>query len=268
MHFDLIVSQGRVGDKTAQTIAGAAHTAKALEQQFGAKGISVGKFSEPKNDTWKESLPEAKNTLNEISTAFSERLPAKHPIVFTSNTCSASLATLPLVAKHHPDAFVLWFDAHGDFNTPDTTDTGYLGGMVLAAACGLWDSGQGAGLNPEKLILVGAHDIDPLERELLQKAGVKIIPPREVTAQAVLDLVGDAQLWIHVDWDVLEPGFIPADYQVTGGLVLSQIYDVFSAIPAKQLLGLELAEFKAPDCQDAVNAALANILETVSPLLK
>jgi arginase/N-omega-hydroxy-L-arginine amidinohydrolase len=80
--------------------------------------------------------------------------------VMVANTGSASLASLPVVARTFADAVVLWIDAHGDFNTPATTDTGYLGGMVLAAACGLWDSGHGAGLRPEQTIIVGARDID------------------------------------------------------------------------------------------------------------
>lgn len=49
---------------------------------------------------------------------------------------------------------VLWIDAHVEFNTPDTTDSGYLGGMVLAAVCGLWGSGHSAGRDPSiELIL-------------------------------------------------------------------------------------------------------------------
>jgi arginase family enzyme len=43
--------------------------------------------------------------------------------------------------RYRPDAKIVWFDAHGDFNTPETTPTGYLGGMVLSALCGLWESG-------------------------------------------------------------------------------------------------------------------------------
>jgi arginase len=48
-------------------------------------------------------------------------------------------------------------DAHADYNTPASTPTGYLGGMVIAALCGLWDSGYGAGLAPDRTILVGAR---------------------------------------------------------------------------------------------------------------
>ena len=55
----------------------------------------------------------------------------------------SALTTLPTALRHRPEAKVLWLDAHGDFNTPDTTPSGYLGGMALAGACGQWDAGLG-----------------------------------------------------------------------------------------------------------------------------
>ena len=50
--------------------------------------------------------------------------------VLLAPECSIALTTLPAVAGHRPDAKVLWLDAHGDFNTPQTTASGYLGGMA------------------------------------------------------------------------------------------------------------------------------------------
>ena len=50
--------------------------------------------------------------------------------------------------RHVPDVRVLWLDAHGDFNTPETTPSGFLGGMCLAAACGRWDAGFGRRSSP------------------------------------------------------------------------------------------------------------------------
>lgn len=186
--------------------------------------------------------------------------------MMVANTCSASLASLPVVARERPDAVVLWIDAHGDFNTPATTDSGYLGGMVLAAACGLWDSGHGAGLRPEQVILIGAHDIDAAEGDLLRQAGVRSISPAEATPEAVLAAIGSGPVWIHLDWDVLDPGYVPAAYKVPGGLLPGQVKAIFAALPAAQIAGLELAEFEA--CDDAAeNArAVSVILDTVGPV--
>ena len=140
--------------------------------------------------------------------------------------------------------------------------------MVLAAACGLWDSGHGAGLNPEQVILVGARDIDPDERALLRKAGVRILPPEEATPETVRDAVGDAPFWIHVDWDVMEPGHIPADYSVPHGFLPKTLREIFEALPPGRLVGLELAEFHAPLAEEDSNAMLDQILKIVAPLLE
>lgn len=264
--MDLVVSQGRIGDRAAGMIEGAARTARALEQRYGATARYVGRPSGPVDDDWSVSLPAAKETLTGLAQAVSESIAAKRRTVMTANTCSASLATLPVVAREIPDCVVLWLDAHGDFNTPETTESGYLGGMALSGPCGLWDSGYGAGLDPRRAILVGARDIDPAERVLLDEAGVRVIPPAEATAQRVAQEVGGAPVWVHIDWDVLEPGYVPLDYKVPGGLVPSQIRAILGSVPAADVLGIELAEFAATADESIDDEAVNTILDMVAPV--
>lgn len=264
--FDLIVSQGRIADRTPGAIKGATQTALALESRYGVQGQRVGSAAPTVKDDWRVSLPEARKTLDGLSGAIAASIEGGRFPVMVANTCSASLATLPVAAQKHPDAVVLWIDAHGDFNTPATTNSGYLGGMVLAAACGLWDSGHGAGLRPEQVILIGAHDIDPAEGALLRQAGVRHICPAEATPETVLAAIGRAPVWLHVDWDSLEPGYVPAAYKVPGGLLPEQIKAIFSALPSAQIVGIELAEFEASDDEVENAQAVSVILETVSPL--
>ena len=148
MTFDLIVSQGRIANRTPGAIRGAALTAQALEPLIGGKRTDIEGFKTPDDDDWRVSLPQARETISGLHTALMESLRAGNVPLMVANTCSASLASLPAAALAYPTACILWIDAHGDFNTPATTDSGYLGGMVLAGACGLWDSGHGAGLRP------------------------------------------------------------------------------------------------------------------------
>ncbi len=264
--IELIVSQGRVADRAPRMIEGAARTAQALQQRYGFGIRAIGQPQPAAQDDWRDSLPQARDTLLGLRDAIDRSLRSQPLTVMLSNTCSASLASLPRVAQEHPDAVVLWIDAHGDFNTPDTTGSGYLGGMVLAGACGLWDSGHGAGLQPRQVVLVGARDIDAAEQALLTQAGVRILPPAQVTPEAVLAAIGQAPVWVHIDWDVLEPGHLPADYVVPNGLHPSQIRALFEAIPAAQLRGIELAEFNA-SLDEAVNAAALDvILDIVAPV--
>ncbi|RCV57966.1 arginase family protein [Marinitenerispora sediminis] len=267
--IDLIVSQGRVADRAARMIEGAAQTARALEHRYGLTGRYVGKAAPPADDDWSVSLPQARETLVQLGRAVAASVQGGNRTAMIANTCSASLASLPVVAREHPDAVVLYVDAHGDFNTPDTTETGYLGGMVLAAACGLWDSGHGAGLRPEQAVLVGARDIDGAEHELLRKAGVRVIPPAEATPENVADAVNGSPVWIHVDWDVLDPGSsVPADYQVPDGMSEAQIRALFESVPPERLLGVELAEFNAPADDGSSRKAVSAILDMVAPVFE
>lgn len=215
---EVIVSQGRIGDRGAGMIEGAARTARALKQWYDVEPSYVGNSVSPANDDWTVSLPAAEETLSGLAQAVSASVETRRRTVLAANTCSASLATLPAAFRAYPDCVVLWIDAHGDFHTPETTRSGYLGGMALAGACGVWDSGHGAGVDPGRVVLVGARDIDPAERELLDKAGVRIIAPADVTGQRVAAAAGGARVWAHIDWDVLEPGTVPADYRVPDGL--------------------------------------------------
>jgi arginase family enzyme len=267
LSFNLIYSQGRVADKTVQTIIGAKLTAQALEKRYNVIGQAVGIPSMPALDDWTVSLPQANNTLKEIKETILASIDSKKLTILASNTCSVSLASLPVVAKRFPDNIVLWFDGHGDFNTPVTTDSGYLGGLVLAGVCGFWNSGHGNGVNPKQVVLVGAHDFDEKESKLLKEADIKVIPPRDVTPESILKVIKNKKVWIHIDWDVLEPGFIPADYSVSDGLLLSQLQNVLRAIPIEQVQGLELAEFHAPTDEIAATKAISNILDTIKALM-
>jgi arginase/N-omega-hydroxy-L-arginine amidinohydrolase len=265
--FGIVVSQGRVADRTAGALVGARLTGSALGEFLGLTPVVVGSPSAPADDDWSVSLPAAEATLVALRDALVDALDGGVTPLLATNTCAASLATLPEVARRFPDAVVLWIDAHGDFNTPATTDSGYLGGMVLAAACGLWSSGHGAGLDPRQVALVGARDIDPAERELLDDAGVHIFAPSESTPENVLEFVAGRPVWIHVDWDVLEPGYIPAAYKVTEGLLPRDVAALFASLPADQVRGVELAEFEAGQPGVPERLSIELIVETFQHLV-
>ncbi len=169
------------------------------------------------------------------------------------------------MAEKNENVVVLWIDAHGDFNLPQTSSSGYLGGMVLAAASGLWDSGYGAGINPENIVLVGTRDIDEEEAGLLRRSGVRIVPPSQVSAERILQEIVTAKVLVHIDWDVIEPGYLPADYTVPGGLVPAQIKNIISAIPKSSYIGLEIAELNASEDDRVNEKAISLIIEMTDP---
>lgn len=266
--YSLIVSQGRVADRTDGALIGARRVGEAVASLLDLEPQVVGTPTASTVDDWSVALPEAEATLTGLRDALRSSLHAGTTPLLITNTCGASLGTLPTVAERHPDAMLLWIDAHGDFNTPATTESGYLGGMVLAAACGLWDSGHGSGIDPKQVVVVGGRDIDPAEGDLLAGAGVTVLAPSDSTPERVRELVAGRPVWIHVDWDVLEPGYIPAAYRVGGGLLPHQIAAIFSALPQGSVCGVELAEFEAGDAEVPERVSVELIIETLQHLLR
>jgi len=96
----------------------------------------------------------------------------------------------------------------------------------LAAACGIWDAGHPSGLDPERVHLVGARDIDPGEREHIERFGVHEGPPSE------------GPVFVHLDLDVLDPSLMPAAFGVAGGWTWEQLDEALLALPG--LVGIEV----------------------------
>ena len=266
--FKLIVSQGRIADRSNGMIDGAKLTAERIKHKYNVNPLFLGEFSPAKMDSWPDSLSSAKDNLLLIQNSFNNCVKSGIKTVFVSNTCSASLATLPIITNQYPDAVVLWIDAHGDFNTPETSSSGYLGGMVLSATTGLWDSGFGSGLKSSQLILVGARDIDEQELNLIKHSNICVIPPSSDMIEQVLSMVKSSDVYIHIDWDVMEPGYLPADYSVPNGLIPDQIHNLLTSLSTNRIIGLEIAEF-IPSYNEVIdNKSLDSIIYMIEPLLK
>lgn len=263
----IIVNQGRVGDRAPRMIDGARVTGARIAADYQLPSQTVGTPSPAQHDNWSDALHQAKDTLGDLATALDEALGERQAPIILSSTCSASLATIPVVHRHHPEVVVLYVDGHGDFNIPGCTQTGYLGGMVLSGACGLWDSGFGGTLPTAQAVLVGSRDIDEPEQQLIDSHRLRHLTPKDAHPDLLRAAIGDRPVWVHVDWDVLEPGYIPADYVVPDGLTPDQMRDLFAAIPRHQLIGFELAEFNAPEDRLSIDEGLTVLMNIVSPLM-
>jgi arginase len=140
---------------------------------------------------------------------------APRPLV-VSGDCTTALAALAGLQAKGIDPGVVWLDAHGDFNTHETTLSGYLGGMPLALAVGRGDATlrERIGLRPlreERVALADARDLDPPERAALAGSRVR--------RSSVADIVApDGDLYVHIDLDVLSPDELDGlRYPVPGG---------------------------------------------------
>lgn len=150
--------------------------------------------------------------------------------VSVAGDCCATIGVMAGLQRAGLEPQLLWFDAHGDFNTWETTPSGFLGGMPLAMLAGLGEQTmmQALGvrpLAPERIILTDGRDLDPEEAELL--AGCEVVHLRDPLHLLDYDL-GARPLYIHYDSDVLNPLDAPAmSYRAAGGPRAGELAPLF-----------------------------------------
>src|SRR5437763_525407 len=109
----------------------------------------------------------------ELSQMVTKALEAQEFPLVLGGDHSIALGSVSGVAGIHPDVGVIWIDAHADFNVEETTPSGNIHGMILAALAGLGNQrlthigGWGPKINKDKIVIVGARDLDPGDQELL-----------------------------------------------------------------------------------------------------
>jgi arginase len=154
-----------------------------------------------------------------------------------------SLAGLKTVYNGKPG--MVWLDAHGDFNTPETSPTGFIGGMPLALACGRGPrltediESQRPLLDEKQVVHVGSRSLDPGEDESL-RSSVKLFPALELkkrgTREVALEIsrfLNRSCDWIvaHLDVDVFDPSLMPGvDFPEAGGLFSQDVLEIFRAL--------------------------------------
>lgn len=129
--------------------------------------------------------------------------------VVQSGDCTTALAVTAGLQRAGVDPALVWFDAHGDLQTAETSASGYLGGFPLRQLLGGADRTvpERLGLRPLResdVVLVDARDLDPPEAEFLAGSAV-----RHVGVDALLDALPDGPVHLHVDADVVDPHDMP-----------------------------------------------------------
>ena len=194
--------------------AGPAHlVSHGLPERLRAAGhpTSVVELA-PTNGSWIAEIGTAFDLDRQLATAVAATLArGAFPLVLAGN-CISSIGTLGGLCPGPTG--VLWFDAHGDFNTPETTTGGFLDGMALAVATGRCWTGLAAtvpGFIPveeENVVLVGGRDLDAAEADLLHASPIRHLPPDTPAARIVEVVEAMARrvrrLYVHVDLDVLD----------------------------------------------------------------
>jgi arginase len=154
---------------------------------------------------------------------------------------------------------LIWFDAHGDANTPETTPSGNIHGMSLAVSIGLGDTdlvnlgGRGAKVLPSNTVLIGCRDLDSGERQMLKKSGVTVYTMRDVDERGMksvvdeaISLAGDNTAGIHLsfDLDVVDPEDAPGTgTPVWGGITYREAHLAMEMLCDRaQIVAIDLVE--------------------------
>jgi arginase len=220
----------------------------------------------PTEPTW----PALAGLYERVAAEIAAVHPDGPPVLFSGDCCAAVGAVAGL-ARLGIEPTVVWIDGHGDFNTPETSISGYLGGMVLSFLTGRGDPGviDRLGFRPvpdERIVLVDARDLDPAEEELLRTTGVRHVALAGVEG-AVAAVRSDEPILLHVDLDVLDPSELPGLlFPAAGGHELAAVVDAVRAVAGTGRLAAASigctwhpAETDPERCREVVDAVLAAI---------
>ncbi|MFJ7666797.1 arginase [Lysinibacillus sp. NPDC097195] len=147
---------------------------------------------------------------------------------------SIAIGTLAGVSKHYQNLGVIWYDAHGDLNTADTSPSGNIHGMSLAVSLGLGHpvltniGGYAPKVKPQNVVIIGARDLDPGEKKLIKELGIKVYTMHEIDRLGMTTVMSETinylkertdGVHLSLDLDGLDPNDAPGvGTPVAGGI--------------------------------------------------
>lgn len=196
--------------------------------------------SQPTGDPRVKYLEPIIQVSEELANAVSAALrDGEFPLVLGGDH-SIALGSITGVARIHHDIGVIWVDAHGDFNTHETTPSGNVHGMILGALAGLGHpsltrvGGWSPKINPRTIVIVGARDLDVREQELLRQQKVHVFTMTDIDQRGMaavmheaIEIASQARHGLHLslDMDALDPREAPGvGTPVRGGLTYREAH--------------------------------------------
>lgn len=207
-------------------------------QGYWQEGWALNTASLPAGDT--------QSRMSALHTALADQvagaLAAGQRPVSLAGDCCAAIGVLAGLQRAGIDPTLVWLDAHGDFNTWETTPSGFLGGMPLAMMCGLGEQRMihAVGLKPlapERVVLADGRDLDPGERELIARAGIVHLP----TIAPLKDYPLRGPVYLHFDCDLLHVADLPAvKYPAAGGPRAAEVAELFAQLKRHKLVAISV----------------------------
>jgi arginase len=222
----------------------------------------------PAGDPKARFLDEIKAACERVAHRVADAIREERRPIVLGGDHSVAIGTLGGLASVHGPGAVLWIDAHGDLNTPETSPSGNVHGMPLAVALGLASDAFASDMwplpavEPERTVLLGIRSLDPGERETVQRLGIGVYTMSEVDRQGVETVLREAlervegAAFVHVslDMDAVDPEVAPGvGTPVRGGLSYreahlamellaeSEAFDSFEIVEVNPILDRENA---------------------------
>ncbi len=232
-------------------------------RQMGYTVLDVGNVvipqpeSQPIGNSRVKYLEPIVQVAGELSALVTAALEAGEFPLILGGDHSIALGSISGVSRVHKDVSVIWVDAHGDFNTEETTPSGNIHGMVLAALAGLGQSqlvnfgGWAPKIDASKLVIVGARALDPGEQALLRKHHIHVFTMSEIDEQGMhrvmqqaLEITNDSPIHLSLDLDALDPQEAPGvGTPVRGGLSYREAHLVMEHIcDSGRLISMDVVE--------------------------
>lgn len=180
-------------------------------------------------------------------------------IMVVGGDCGVELAPVSFLNQRHGGNLALvWLDAHGDLNTPQSSPSKHFHGMPLRTLCGGGDQRIMdqcfSLLSPDQVILAGARDLDPAEEQFIRDHGVSQVSVQAMAADPKsivreIHKKGFRHVYVHIDMDVLDPeGYPWVKHPTPQGLTIKNLGEILSAIAVSfHVAGLGLVEFTAKE---------------------
>jgi len=260
----LDLGAGRRGVDMGPSAMRYANIKERLERE-GYNVVDLGNLNVPTPETYivensnLRYLKEVKSVNEQLSEVVSNIVKEDRAPLVLGGDHSIAIGTIAGIAKHKKDFGVIWFDAHGDLNTPETSPSGNIHGMPLAACLGYGHPdlvnvmGFAPKIKPEKVVLIGARELDRGEREFIKSTGIKVWTMHEIDRLGMANVMDEAIFYLKkntdgvhlsLDLDGLDPNDAPGvGTPVTGGITYREGHLAMEMLDdANFLISAELVE--------------------------
>lgn len=183
---------------------------------------------------------------------------ANFPVILGGDH-SIAAGSISATAKHYQNIGVIWIDAHGDWNCPDSSPSGNMHGMPFSAVCGagpdeMIDFGQKPiFVDPKKCVQIAGRDIDSEERIRMRKYGITVFSIADIDREGMptiiekaLNIAGKDTEGMHISFDIdaVTPEFAPGTgTRVRGGLTEREAFYLMETVClSKKMLALDMVE--------------------------